>query len=145
MNQFTINILLEYLYNIFAVTFLMCLIGSIIRETMISINTSTLMSFRKILASSIFSTILMCAVAKYFKVAFEIYIFLCVMAGLWSIKIIYIAMDLKIVKSILRNLFKNYSDPVSNALSGVLEKDEEERIEEKKDDIDSQVDNHSQS
>ena len=71
----TIDVLLEFLYNKFAVTFLVCLVGSFIRETLRSTKSkkSKMLDIKRMVTSTVFSTFLMCACVEYVDLPFSVY------------------------------------------------------------------------
>ena len=94
MNQFSIDILLEFLYNKFATTFMFCIFGSFVREYLTNIKDSNNKKYGnfnpgKVVISAIFSTILMCACADYVNVDLhiEVYAIISVVLGMWGLSL----------------------------------------------------------
>jgi hypothetical protein len=120
MNQFSIDILLEFLYNKFATTFAFCLFGSIVREYLTANKTDSNgknignFNLGKVVISAIFSTILMCACADYVNVDLhiEVYAIISVVLGMWGLGIMKGILD----KKFLNNFFKIVSKVISNPL-----------------------------
>lgn len=124
MDNITLDILLEFLYNRFAVTFLMCLLGSLIRETMTSSKKNSALNIPKIVASTIFSTFLMCAAADYLKIniPFSIYAVVCILLGMWAYVIIKFALNGKFMTSLLK-VFAKSADPIIKDVASMAEKE----------------------
>ena len=138
MDQVSIDILLDFLYNRFAVTFLMCLIGSLIRETMASSKKKSILNISKIVSSTVFSTFLMCACADYLKLKlqFSIYSIICILLGMWALNLVKIVMSGNFVSYILNLISKTTTDPVikeittsasKNDLPGAFEENNESK------------------
>lgn len=113
MNEFTIDILLEFLYKKFAITFVLCFFGSVMRK-LFSSKTKTDPNNKKnlvgeVIISAVFSTFLMCAVADYVNIDlhFEVYAIISILIGIWGLKIITIVVDGKFLISFIKNLAKN--------------------------------------
>ena len=77
MDVITLSILLEFLYNKFMVTFILCFIGSIAREAFNAIKMSR-MNIKKLLASTIVASFIICAVLDYVEIPFSIYTVICI-------------------------------------------------------------------
>ena len=119
MNEFTIDILLEFLYKKFAITFALCFIGAVMRKWMNSRN-STGSNNKKnlvgeVIMSAVFSTFLMCAVADYVNtdLHFEVYAILSIILGMWGLQIIKLIMDGKFIINLLKHLTKT---PIDNSV-----------------------------
>lgn len=127
MNQLTFTLFLDYFYNNFAVTFVLCCMGVAIRNIVNESNTNNnKISITKTMASSIFSTTLVCAVNEYIDISFNTYALVCVLIGIWSAKIISLATNSKFMGKIVSKFLKGISSPIMKAVSDTL-------IEEDKD------------
>lgn len=125
--EITKTVLLDYLYNKFAITFVLCLIGAFIKECAKEYNNPiekkekrNVLNMKIVLSSSIFCTFLMCAIAEYANIQFTIYALICVIAGMWSSIIIRAAMNFRFMKTFLINFFKNLG-PVFKASSKAIQ------------------------
>ena len=120
MNQFPIDILLEFLYNKFAITFVFCLFGSIIREYWSCINTNSngkkggKFNLGKVVISAVFSTFLVCAGADYMNkdLHIEVYAIISIIVGMWGMVIIRCLMNGKFISTFCANLAKNITNPI---------------------------------
>ena len=151
MNQFSIDILLEFLYNKFATTFMFCLFGSFVREYLTNIKTDSnnkkIGKFDpgKVVISAIFSTILMCACADYVNVDLhiEVYAIISVVLGMWGLSIMKAILDKKIVNNFFKNIVKLISNPlIKSAVESASESiDQELKESDKKQQTKDETDN----
>lgn len=114
----TVDILLKFLYEEFAVTFAFCVVGALIKE-FFSVS-STKESKRKIniigiILSSIISTLLMCSLAKYIDLPFELYAILSIICGIWGKSIIKLLVNENFMRGFAKNISKNITDPIVKA------------------------------
>lgn len=134
MNDITVDILLEFLYNHFAVTFIFCLIGSLIRETTRSTTSknkeSKMLDIKRIVTSTVFSTFLMCACAEYIDLPFSVYAITSVFCGMWGLVIANFAMSGKFMGKFINNFAKKITDP----LLKIAVESASETLKENKDD-----------
>lgn len=134
MSDITVDILLEFLYNEFAVTFVFCCIGSWIREAMRlkKKDESKILNIKRIVTSTVFSTFLMCACARYIDLPFEVYAAISVICGMWGLVIINIVINGKFMSKIAVKIAKKISDPIlKSAVEAASEYVEEQEKQEK--------------
>ena len=116
MNAVSVDILLEFLYNQFAVTFIFCLVGSWIREATRSVTSkdkeSKMLSIKRIVTSTMFSTFLMCACAEYIDLPFSVYAIVSVFIGMWGLVIINVTMSGKFISKFSTNFAKKLTGPL---------------------------------
>ena len=132
--------LLDYLYNRFLISFLICMIVIIIREytnnSLIKKEHSTI-PITRILCSSILATVLACALIEYIHMTFSLYIVFCILSGVWSDKILKIITNNMVVKIFFKNFLSLItSKEVSEAMDKTIdeiEKIEEQGLDESKD------------
>ena len=142
MEQPTFTLLLDYLYSKFAVTFILCIIGVAIRLISTAVNNKQRVSRGKLIASTMFSTFLMCAIGEYIHINFSVYVFLCVVVGMWSTKIVSLALDSKFMSKVTLKCLKKVASPVAKSISEALDDDtkdatKKKSIEEKPEEKDS--------
>lgn len=126
MDMMSLGNILEYLYDRFILTFILCLIGAIIRETMNTMKLTSI-NIKRMMASVIMASTLMCIVVDYVKFQFSIYIAVCIIAGIWSPFIMKLILDSKIMGKLLRGIIKNMKDPIAKGISeAITDLDEEE-------------------
>ena len=152
MGDITIDVLLEFLYNRFAVTFLFCLFGSFVREVMRSKKKnnknkkSKMLDIKRIVTSTMFSTFLMCACADYVDLPFSVYVLFSVFCGVWGIVITNILVSENFAIKFITKLCKKIASPVvKNAIiksvidsaSETLKEQEKETEKEKADETEN--------
>lgn len=121
MEQFTFTLLLDYIYHKFAITFILCMIGIVIRLLMKNVNVKQKIGIGKVIASTMFSTILMCAIGEWIDFEFTVYVLVCVIVGMWSMAIVQLVMDSKFMTKFLNKYLKSIAGPVAKSLSDALE------------------------
>lgn len=131
MEQFTFTLLLDYIYNKFALTFLITILGVVIRTLMSNVSAKQKISIGKVLASTVFSTILMCAIRELIPFTFTVYVLVCVIVGMWSMKIVSLVMDSKFMTKFISKYLKSIAGPVAKSLSDALD-DEDDNVDEEK-------------
>lgn len=133
MEEFTFTLLLDYLYHRFSITFILTMLGVVIRILMSSVSSKQKVSIGEVLASTMFSTILMCAIAEAIQIAFTLYVLICVVAGMWNTKIVNLAMNSKFMTKLVTKYLKNIAGPVAKTLTDTLD-DENNGVDKSKDD-----------
>ena len=137
MNEITVYVLLEFLYNKFAVTFLLCLIGAGTREVFRSTKDkdSKRLDIKKIATSTVFSTFLMCACAEYIDLPFSVYAIASIVCGMWGLALINLVLNGKFINKFLVNVSKKVADPIVKsaveAASEMTEEDSEDKDKKK--------------
>lgn len=138
MNEITIHVLLEFLYTKFAVTFILCLFGSLIREAVKVYpskneeNVKTKMvNLKRMATSTIFSTFLMCACADYVELQFSIYALICVLSGIWGLAIVNVVITGNVLKGITKNIANPIIRGAIESTSKELEKQQKEEVGKK--------------
>lgn len=135
MNTLTLSVLLEYLYEKFLVTFILCLIGASAREMMATVRLHKI-HIERMMISVVVSSATMCAILDYIELHFSIYVFVCIVIGLWSKSVLNLLMNSKFVLRILSSVTGSMKDPISKAATEImteeLEKDDTETKDKKK-------------
>lgn len=133
MEAITIDILLEFLYKKFAVTFILCLVGSFIREVSITTKgkTSKMLSIKKIVTSTVFSTFLMCACSEYVDLPFSVYAIINVLCGMWGLAIVDLLITDNFLLKFLRKLIKKIASPLLKIFVESVAEVAEEKQKEK--------------
>lgn len=129
MEQPTFTLFLDYLYSKFAVTFILCIIGVIIKVITTSVNKKQRVSIGKLIASTMFSTFLMCAVGEYIHINFSIYVLLSVVVGMWSTNLVALFLNSKFISNLTLKCLKSVAGPVAKSISETLD---EENTNDKK-------------
>lgn len=130
MDMMSLGNVLEYLYDRFILTFILCLIGAIIRETMNTMKLTSI-NIKRMMASVIMASTLMCIVVDYVEFQFSIYIAVCIIVGIWSPYIMKVILDSKIMGKFVRGVLKNMKDPIAKGISeAITDLDETDTKEE---------------
>lgn len=116
MNKFTIALLIDYLYNRYFMIFFICLIGSLIHDLSDTIRNLSQINYRRALASSIFSAIVLSAIIDTVNWNFSVCVLVCFLTGMWSFKLLELAMNWKAVKTLLINILKNSKNIIGEAV-----------------------------
>lgn len=146
MSDITVDILLEFLYNEFAVTFVFCCVGSWIREAMRlkKKDESKILNIKRIVTSTVFSTFLMCACAGYIDLPFEVYAAISVICGMWGLVIINVVISGKFMNKVAVKIAKKISDPILKSAVEVASEYAEEQEKQKEKDLKDNKDENQQ-
>lgn len=145
MEELTIDVLLEFLYDRFAVTFIFCLLGSFIREVMLSSKKrnkdkrSKMLDIKRIVTSTVFSTFLMCACADYVDLQFSVYALISIFCGVWGIVITNLLVSEKFAIKFISNFGKKIT---STLIKSAVESASETLKEQKKADTEKKDNNN---
>ena len=122
MDNYTLGLLLDYLYNKFAVTFILSLVGASMREVFITNrNRKNHIKISKLVMSSVLVTVLLCALGELYKVSFSVYVLVCVMCGLWGEFIVSkILLNKRVIFNFVINLLKKLGGSFSSAAAETL-------------------------
>lgn len=137
LDQIEFALFLDYIYNRFAATFVLCIVGAAIKNITINAKHNEKISIGEIIISSIFSTALMCAIRDYIGMPFSVYVVASMIAGMWGAKFIALASDNVFMKKAAKTILKSVSNPVTNAVSNALD---EENKDDKPADVDKNKD-----
>lgn len=129
MEQPTFTLLLDYLYSKFAVTFILCIIGVIIKVMITSVNKKQKVSIGKLIASTMFSTFLMCAIVEHYHITFSIYALISVIVGMWSTNLVALFLNSRFIRNLTLRYLKTVAGPLAKSISESL--DEEDINDEK--------------
>ena len=124
MEQPTFTLLLDYLYSKFAVTFILCIIGVVIKVIITTVNNKQRVSIGKLIASTMFSTFLMCAIGEYIHINFSIYVLLSVVVGMWSTNLVALFLNSKFMSNLTLKYLKKVAGPVAKSISEALDEED---------------------
>lgn len=140
-----VNELLSYLYGSFLITYVLCVIGILIKEVLQ--NTSSKkdkpspISLKRVIVASIPVTAIICALRDRFDMPFSVYVLICLLGGTCSGYICNILTNNSLPLAIIKSIARNVKDPVIDAISETaeevskeMEKEEEKKEEETKKD-----------
>lgn len=144
MDQITFTLLLDYVYRKFAVTFVICIFGVLAKTITTTMGTRNRISISKMIVSTMFSTVLMCAIGEFININFSLYVLLSVIIGMWSDSIISFALNGKFMKKVLFKYFKKTIGPVAESISDALNEEDEESEDKKQDENKKDTNNDKQ-
>ena len=123
MDSIYLSLLLEYLYNKFAVTFILCLIGAFLKQSTLNSSSRKVSKLKisSLLSPAIFSTVLICAISEYLEVSFSVYAVICVLAGMWSSILLKLFLNINIIKKFIAMFLKNIAGPLSKYSEDIVE------------------------
>lgn len=125
--------LLDYLYNRFAVTYLMCFLGVMIGQSLRIFSNG----LKKIKPASAFNiamqgalvTVIMCALQDFINIkSMNVYVLCCTFIGLWSPLVIKLITNLTVVKKLIVNITKRLKDPVMAAVGETIDQMDENEL-----------------
>lgn len=124
--------LLDYILNRFLVVFAIVFFGSLVKDVYDTFINLSPISIKRILISSLFGTVVLCAVVESVKLSISAFVLVCFLSGVWSFKILEYMMSWKFVKVLIKNIFKSTKTVIGDAVSETLEDlNDEESSEEK--------------
>ena len=127
--------LLDYLYNRFAVTYLMCFLGVMIGQTLkifsSSLKTPKPINILHTLMQGALVTVLMCALQDFIEIkSMNMYVLCCTFFGIWSPTIIKLLTNIKVVKKFVINVTKKMKDPLVAAVGETIDQLDDEELED---------------
>ena len=136
-SQTMLNELLSYLYGSFLITYVLCIIGAIIKEILYSNDSKRAIPIKRIIFGTIPATALLCFIQDKLSIGIYLYVILCIIGGSGSGFIADIIFSDKFLPKLLKSTSKAVSDPAIKILSDIVDeaKNEEEK-EDKKEEAD---------
>lgn len=136
-NTITLYGLLDYLYNRFAVTYLLCFLGVVIGQSLnIFTNKNKIpkpTNAFNISMQGALVTVILCALQDYITIkSMSTYVFLCTFLGIWSPFITKAITNIKVVKALIVNISKHIKDPLITAVSETIGELDENTDSDKK-------------
>lgn len=134
------SLFLDYLFNQFITTFILSIIGVLIREILGQVNKpKQKMNLLKLILTTFFVTVMACAIQEYVNLKFSIYALLVIVLSSQSGRLITLLMNGKLVSSIILKLFKrsaskvvaNVADEISKSLEENEKKSEDSETKDK--------------
>lgn len=135
-----VNELLSYLYGSFLITYVLCVIGSLIRDVMNVSKKKSRIHIKSILISSILVTSIICAIGNRYTIDFSIYVLLCLLGGACSGSICNLVMNNKLLLILTKVIGKNIKDPVAKIISDTVEEMDKLETESKQSENENQED-----
>lgn len=135
MQDYTVKLFLEYIYNRFALVFFICLLGSFVKDWQSTMKTLSKFDIKRIIISSLSASMVVSAITEYIHFKFSVYIFICFLSGLWGYKILECITNWDFVKNflyIIGNVFKSdLTDIIIEATKDIEHENEMEKNNEK--------------
>lgn len=133
MNEFSLDILLDFLYNKFAFAFIFCFFGSFIKEYLTGKNKKDdkknyKFNMAQVVISAIFAAFLLCGIADYVNIDFhiEIYAIVAIVLGMWGMDIIKLFLDVNFIHKLITVIAKNITSPI---IKGMVESEDSDKKE----------------
>lgn len=123
---------LEYLYDKFAVTFILCIVGVFIKECIGNVRRNKKFKVKRILSSVIVSTAIMCAIGSNLSLSFEWYALVNILFGAWSNSIASFVLSSKFMTKYIPKFLHNLANPIAKTIADVLEDDDNDKKDSKK-------------
>ena len=117
---------LEYLYDKFAVTFILCIVGVFIKECIGNVRRNKKFNVKRILSSVIISSVIMCAISGNLSLNFEWYALVNILFGAWSNTIASFVLSSKFMTKYVPKFLRNIANPLAKTIADVLEDDDNE-------------------
>lgn len=122
--------LLDFLYDEFAITFVVCCLGLIIKESTLSVKQRKLISIPRVILGTLFAAIVACALNDKLKLPLATYILFCLVLGIWSKSLLDIITNGKIVGALIKAItiiaFKVPEEKVDEVIDDIVETMEED-------------------
>ena len=142
MQEYSTIVILQWLYERYLIVFLLCFLGSFIRDVFDTIVSLSKIDIRKILVSTVFCSIIDTAILDNLSMDIGVYVAICVFTGMWSYDIMRYATNFKFIlrflkyfaKSFMGAAGKSFSDTINDLDDdgNLIEKQEEEEDDDKK-------------
>lgn len=133
--QTMVNELLSYLYGSFLITYVLCVIGNIIKEVLY--NSKHVIPIKRVIFVTIPVTAVLCMIQDRFHVTISLYVLICLIGGSASSLVADIIMNSKFIIKLLKSTSKVVSDPLIKVVSETVN----EMEKEKDTDMDKQEEN----
>lgn len=141
MSAISLGMLLEYLYTKFLVTFMLNLMGAFIRE---SVDKKVKrLNPKRMIASALFSSVLLCAAADYITVSFSLYVLLGIINGIWANAVLTAFLSASFMKKLAMNVFKAVPQSTVKAIGKTIAEMEDDKDEKRANDNNEKEDDSS--
>lgn len=115
-----LQLLVEYFFNQFLFVFIVCLLGSFVRDCTDTIKNLSSINLKKVFISTLFCSIGLTALFDYISFKFSLTILICFFSGMWSYKLLEAATNWFVVKTFLKHFLGRVKSDVGNAVSDTL-------------------------
>ena len=139
-----VNELLSYLYGSFLVTYVLCVIGLLIKEVLYNASDNkkrpSPISIKRVIFASIPVTAIICAAKDKFDMSFSMYVLICLMGGTCSGFICNVLINNNLPLILIKAIAKAVKDPMMDAISETAEQVSKKISEEENKDNDDTSD-----
>lgn len=106
----TADMIIDYLLNNYLVSFVMCLLGSLLKDISENLRNSKKLNIRKIFISTLFSSFLAASIMDFLitKLAFPFVIFCDLLIGVWGFWILQWVTSYPNFYAFISKMFKNF-------------------------------------
>lgn len=113
MDSISITLLLDYIYNKYLVTFVLCLMGSFVKELGVVSKNSTKINISRTFVSGLFPSLIICAITDHVEMTFSVYVVVCALCGMWGSYLVQLFLNVNFIKKLLSIVLKNITGPLS--------------------------------
>lgn len=137
--QTMVNELLSYLYGSFLITYVLCVIGNIIKEVLY--NSKHVIPIKRVIFVTIPVTAVLCMIQDRFHITISLYVLICLIGGSASGLVADIIMNSKFIIKLLKSASKVVSDPLIKVVSETVNEMEKDIDANKKEEKESDTKN----
>ena len=137
--QTMVNELLSYLYGSFLITYVLCVIGNIIKEVLY--NSKHVIPIKRVIFVTIPVTAVLCMIQDRFHITISLYVLICLIGGSASGLVADIIMNSKFIIKLLKSTSKVVSDPLIKVVSETVNEMEKDIDANKKEEKESDTKN----
>lgn len=116
MSNLTIELFIDYMYNRFLIIFFICLAGSLVHDVCGTIKNLSKIEYMKDIISALFSAIVLSTIIDIVNWNFSLCVLVCFLTGIYSFKLLELALNWKVMKSIVLNILKQSKGIVGEAI-----------------------------
>lgn len=132
--SYDLQIILSYVFS-FLLIFIMAFVGSLCKEIHDNANEAKIRIVHAII-SSIFISIIICAINSYMPMKFPLLVLTSFVLGMWSTKIFDVVFNFKLMFIIIKNIFKQLSNPIMKGAGEAMQEMQDESNKKKSSDKD---------
>ena len=134
--SYDLQIILSYAFS-FLLIFIMAFVGSLCKEIRDkNITNEAKIRIVHVIISSIFISIIICAINSYMPMKFPLLVLTSFILGMWSTKIFDVVFNFKLMFIIIKNIFKQLSNPVMKGAGEAMQEIQDESNKKKSSDKD---------
>lgn len=141
----TVDMIIDYLINNFMISFVMCLLGSLIKDMFDNMQNSSKLSIKKIFISTIFSSFLAASLVDWLriKISFGAMLLICLLVGMWGFWILKWITKYANVYLLFSNVLKNVNNNIANGVANTMDETKQDSINDNLEIDDSHINKKS--